>query len=101
MPEIRKIEDATHEGKDGFVIEWEMVGLFTEGGARFRAVGTTALRFPTTITEAEVVGVRELGKRKFNVRVFVPTEGFPAAGIQNPVKWFREQFGEERVFING
>lgn len=93
MPDIRAIKEGTHDGEDGFIVEWMMIG-FSEQGAKFRAILTTAMRFPTTITEAEVVGVRELDPRDYDVHVFVPTEGFPSAGIQNPVRWMRDQFGE-------
>lgn len=96
MPEIRTIREGTHEGKDGFIVEWEMIG-FTESGARFRAVLMTAMRFPTTITEVDVVGIRDLGRRDQNVMVFVPTEGFPSAGIEQPVKWMKEQFRERFI----
>lgn len=93
MPEIRIIKEDTHDGKDGFLIEWMMTG-FTESGAKFRANMMTALRFPTTITETKIVGVRKLDPRDYDVLIFVPTEGFPSAGIQNPVKWVREEFGD-------
>lgn len=93
MPRIQSVETATHEGRDGFTIEWEFMG-FSKSTAKFRAVGQTALRFPTTITSSEVVGVREFGDNDYNVLVFVPTEGFLSAGIQNPVDWMREQFNE-------
>lgn len=97
MPEITKVEEATRDGEDGFEVTWMMRG-FSESGAKFRAAGMTAMRFPTTITELEVVTVREFDERDFNVTVFVPTRGFPSAGITNPVKWARSQFGER--FMN-
>lgn len=93
MPEIQSVQTGTHEGKEGFIVEWEFIG-FSESAARFRAILMTAMRFPTTITTSEVVGVRELDKRDFNVQVFVPTEGFASAGIKNPVKFMREEFGQ-------
>lgn len=91
MPRIQSIHSETHEGKEGFIIEWEFIG-FSEDMARFRAIGQTALRFPTTIVTAEVVGVREFDPRDFNVQVFVPTEGFMSAGINNPVEWMHDEF---------
>lgn len=93
MPEIQSVENATRDGEDGFIIEWQFIG-FSESAARFRAVMMTAMRFPSTITTSKVVGVREFGDRDYNVRVFVPTEGFLSAGIQNPVEWVQEQFNE-------
>lgn len=92
MPEIRAIREATHNGKEGFIVDWMMIG-FTKQGAEFRAVLMTAMRFPTTITEVDIVGVRELDPRDYDVQIFVPTEGFPSAGIEQPIKWLREQFG--------
>lgn len=96
MPEIRTVREGAHEGKDGFIVEWEMIG-FAERVARFRAVLMTALRFPTTITEVSIVGVRDLGHRDKNVMVFVPTEGFPSAGLEQPVKWAKEEFRERFI----
>ena len=96
MPTVRSVQDATRDGKDGFIIDWEMIG-FTRPMAVLRARGATALRFPTTIATVDIVGVSEFGERDYNVQVFVPTEGFLAAGIQNPVKWLREQFGERAL----
>lgn len=98
MPSIRSVRDGTHEGEKGFVVEWEMIG-FVEEVAKFRAVGMTAMRFPTTITEAEIVGIREFNNRDFNIQVFIPTEGFLSAGIKNPVDWFRDQFGGDQLDI--
>lgn len=91
MADIKKVESGRHDGKDGFIITYEMIGI-TKADAMFRAVPMTAMRFPTTITEAEVVGVTEFGDKDFDVRVFVPTEGFLDAGIGNPVGWVRDQF---------
>lgn len=91
MPDIHSVEEATVDGVDGFIIEWQMRG-FNESSAKFRAVGMTALRFPTTITSSKVVGVRKFDPMDFNVRVFVPLEGFADAGIGQPVKWMREEF---------
>lgn len=91
MPEIQSIHSATHEGKDGFIIEWEFMG-FTKNTAKFRAVGMTAMRFPTTIVTSEVVGVREFDPMDYNIQVFVPTEGFMSAGINNPAKWLHEEY---------
>lgn len=93
MPDIHSVKEATVGGVDGFIIEWQMRG-FSKSSAKFRAVGMTALRFPTTITSSEVVGVREFDPMDFNVQVFVPLEGFADAGIGQPVKWMREQFQE-------
>lgn len=99
MPDIVSITDGSHEGEEGFIIEWQMIG-FTKGGAKFRARGMTALRFPTALTGTEVVGVKEFGDRDFNIDVFVPTEGFPSAGITNPVEWISDQFDESKVRIS-
>lgn len=91
MPDIQKVEKVTHKGKEGFIITWEFIG-FTEPVAKFRAIGMTSLRFPTTITTSEVVGVRKFDSMDYNVGVFVPTEGFMSAGIKNPVEWMRDAF---------
>lgn len=91
MPSIQSIHSATHEGTDGFIIEWEFIG-FSEFGAKFRAVAMTASRFPSTIVTAEVVGVREFDPRDYNVQVFVPTEGFMSAGINNPAEWLHDEY---------
>lgn len=96
MPDIQKIKEGTHRGEEGFIVTWEMRG-FSKSGAKFRATLMTAMRFPTTITSSEVVSVAEFGDADFNVDVFVPTEGFASAGIGQPVKWLRDQFGEGRV----
>ena len=96
MPQIRSVENATRDGTDGFVVEWEFIG-FTEADATFRAVGMTALRFPTTIVSSEIVGVRKFGSTDYNVLVFVPTEGFMSAGITNPVEWMRDEFPDTYV----
>lgn len=95
MPDIVSITDGSHEGEEGFIIEWQMIG-FTEQGAKFRARGMTAMRFPTTITGTSVVGTSEFGTNDYNVEVFVPTEGFLSAGIKNPVDWFQDQFSGDR-----
>lgn len=99
MPDIRRIYDSTHKGKEGFVIEWELRG-FSRFGAEFRAMAMTAGRFPTTITEISRVGTREFGETDFNVGVFVPTEGFVSAGVGQPLKWLRNQF-EDRILDIG
>ena len=96
MPDIRKITEGEEEGKDGFIVTWEMMG-FNKRAAKFRAAGMTAMRFPTTITGVKVVSVSEFGDRDFNVEVFVPTEGFPSAGISNPIEWMREQFDNRKL----
>lgn len=93
MTRIQSVSNTTYKGRDGFIIEWEFIG-FTENTARGRAKMMTAMRFPTTIATSKVIGVREFDPRDYNVQVFVPTEGFLSAGIQNPVKWMREQFGD-------
>lgn len=93
MSSIREIRKGSRGGKDGFIITWEYIG-FTKADAKFRAVLQTAMRFPTTITEAEVINVTEFENNDFNVEVFVPTEGFPSAGITAPVKWVRDNFGK-------
>lgn len=98
MSRILGVHEDVVDGKEGFIINWEFVGL-AKASARFRAVAQTAIRFPTTITDAEAVDVErrvtEPGNPNFRVAVFVPTEGFGAAGIGNPIKWMREQFGEK------
>jgi hypothetical protein len=96
MPRIQSVETGTHDGKQGFIIEWEFIG-FHESTAKSRAVGQTSLRFPTTIVTSEVVGVREYGNKDYNVQVFVPTEGFMSAGITNPVEWMRENLGDRFI----
>lgn len=109
MPSIKTIREGSHDGEDGFIVEWKMFG-FNEGIAKFRASGMTAMRFPTTITDVSVVGVENLGERvgigpvdagaeDHIVSVFVPTEGFPSAGIQNPLDWLQEQFSGDRLRI--
>lgn len=94
---INVVEDVV-DGKEGFIINWEFVGL-SKASARFRAVGMTALRFPTTVTEAKVVDIErqvvEPGVPNFRVSVFIPTEGIIAAGIGNPIAWMRDQFEEQ------
>lgn len=96
MPEIKSVRTAEHEGKEGFIVEWEFIG-FTEGGAKFRAVLMTAMRFPTTITEVDVVRSRQTENRDMVVEIFVPTEGFPSAGIEQPMKWLKENFRDRIV----
>lgn len=91
MSNIRTIRESRRGGKDGFEIEWEMMGL-TKAGAKFRATASTASRFPTTVSEVKVVGMRKFGDRDYNVIVFVPTEGILSAGIGNPLKWMQQQF---------
>lgn len=97
MSKIESIHEDVVNGIEGFVINWEFVGL-TKASAKFRAVGQTALRFPTTITDASVVDVERnvtgVGEPNFIVSVFVPTEGFGSAGIGNPVEWMKNQFGD-------
>lgn len=93
MPDIQKVEDFSFEGRDGFLVTWEMIG-FDKRGAEFRAKLSTAMRFPTTVTEVRVLGTSEFGDRDYNVDVWVPTEGFGSAGIKNPVEWVRENFGD-------
>lgn len=93
MTDIVSVNDTTHNGEDGFTVKWRFMG-FTESGAKFRAVVMAAMRFPTTITEVEVLRVSEFGKRDYDVVVFIPTDGFPKAGVTNPIEWAREQFGE-------
>lgn len=97
MSRIIRVHEDVVDGKDGFIVNWEFAGL-TETSARFRAVMQTALRFPTTITDAEVVDVERQvtapGNPNYRVAVFVPTEGFLSAGIGNPVQWIRERFEE-------
>lgn len=100
MPEIRKIQQTTHNDKEGFIVVWEMIG-FQKSMARFRAIGMTAMRFPTTITEVEVVSVTEFEPRDYNIEVFVPTEGFPSAGISSPVDWLKEQFDSDILSFGG
>lgn len=96
MTRISSIKESTVDGTEGFIIEWEMIG-FAKPMAKFRARGMTALRFPTTITRVDIVGVREFGGNDFAVQVFIPTEGFLSAGIENPVNWLREQFGDKLI----
>lgn len=93
MPDIQSVREYTHDGKEGFVVEWQFIG-FSKGMAKFRSVCQTAMRFPTTITTCEIVGVKEFGKRDYNIQVFVPTEDFMSAGISNPIQWMRREFKE-------
>lgn len=91
MTTIRKVHEMEHDGRDGFVIVWEFVG-FRKEVARFRAVAMTAMRFPTTTTDIEVLSVTKFDRGDFNVEVWVPTEGFFSAGIISPIQWLRENF---------
>lgn len=93
MPSIRKVTDATVDGEEGFIITWEMIG-YSKQGAQFRALASTGVRFPTTITTSKVAGVQEFGEKDFNVNVFVPTEGFMSAGVPSPREWLEENFGD-------
>lgn len=67
---------------------------FSKQGAQFRAITSTAMRFPTTIVSSKVTSVQEFGTDDFNVNVFVPTEGFMSAGIPSPREWLKENFGD-------
>lgn len=107
MPEIEGVENTTHRGKDGFIIEWSIPGV-SKSGAKFKAVGSTSMRFPSTVTEIKVVGISEASSDSYNtrifdkaytVRVFVPTEGFLSAGIKNPVEWLKDQFSGDILNI--
>ena len=93
MPSIRKVTDANVDGEEGFIITWEMMG-FSKQGAKFRAITSTAMRFPTTITTSKIVSVQEFAEDDFNVNVFVPTEGFLSAGIPSPREWLKDNFGD-------
>lgn len=111
MPTIRKVRMGSHEDKEGFIVTWEFRG-FQKDAAKFRAVAMTAMRFPTTVTAQSIIAVDEpggmgetqvgpdvvstadFGPRDYNVEVFVPTKGIGSVGIQNPVKWARESFGD-------
>lgn len=93
MPRIQSVSMTERDGREGFMVEWEFQG-FTEADAKFRAKLMTAMRFPTTITTSKVLGVREFDSNDYNVLVFVPTEGLGSAGIPNPIKWAREEFGD-------
>lgn len=98
MARIMRVHEDVVDGQDGFIINWEFVGL-TKGTARFRAILQTAMRFPTTITDAKVVDIERLGavpgEPNYRIAVFIPTEGFGAAGIGNPIAWLRDQFDEK------
>lgn len=97
MSRIISVHEDVVNGKEGFIVNWEFVGL-TKQSAKFRAVAQTVLRFPTTITKAEMVDVERQvtapGDPNFRVAVFVPIEEFGSAGIPNPIEWARERFGE-------
>lgn len=90
MAKIVRVTQGSNNGKEGFIVVYKTQGPLSE----IRAVGMTALRFPTTVLEAEVVGEQETADGSYHTRVFVPTEGFPSAGITNPIQWAREQFGD-------
>lgn len=92
MSQIHRITQSQHNGADGFKIEWDMTAM-NKSFAEFRAVGMTAMRFPTTITQADRVSTTEIDDG-WRVGVFVPTEGFAAAGIGRPAKWVKDQFGK-------
>jgi hypothetical protein len=92
---ILNIEQAKRGAEQGFEVTYSMTGL-TKSGAEFRAIGGTSARFPTTVTDAEVVHSHMKPGGTVHVTVFVPTEGFRSAGIGRPIKWLREQF-DKRV----
>lgn len=96
MAEINSVTTGEHNGEEGLIVEWEFAGL-REGMAEFRAMGMTAMRFPTTITEAEVIEISEVGAKSYAVKVFVPTKGFPSVGISNPIDWIRDNFATDKV----
>lgn len=94
MPEITNVVGDEVDGVDGFIVNWEFTG-YVEATARFRAIAQTAGRFPTTITDVEIVDMEllESGINKvYRVAVFVPIEGFLSAGITSPSEWMRDNF---------
>lgn len=93
MVKIAKVETKKRGVREGIAIEWEMMG-FSEVGAKMRARMATASRFPTTVATAEILGVREFGEDDYNVIIWIPTDGFMSAGIDNPVDWLERNFRE-------
>lgn len=95
---IESIIQEGYEGRDGFIINWKFRGL-AKGPAKFRARAQTAMRFPTTVTEAEVIDVERLSQNlpdpTYKVAVFVPTSGFGSAGAGSIVQWMKEQFNDK------
>lgn len=93
MPEIETVFGANEGGRKGFIVRWKFPMALSEGAARFRARAMTTMRFPSTVTDLEII---RSGKSEetgdIMVDVFVPTEGFLSAGIQNPIEWVRENF---------